>query len=871
MSTRLSPGDVKETIRAQPRPQSIIARPRVLARLLEAASYPVILIVAPAGFGKTTAIRQLLSTRSNAVLITTPPAANTLVGFIHAFARGCSSLIPTMSVPPDELPANASNAEPELELYSAWAIANLRDTECTIAIDDLQHTAGDDNISAFLVRVTGACGHDIQWILSSRIQGSVPWAHWQAYGNADARITADDLRMTQDEAYDLSKALNSPISSKQLATWVELTRGFPVPLTYAIRASARRGNVDSVTGDMRTLTFNFLADHLWQSLGNEDRAILELAALMPPANIRDYERSGDANVRRRLSSLCDDVAFLTLSADGVFSMHDLFREFVKQRTSLRGIDAHREVAQRAAASLFTSGRYVEALELLEEIGDRTDIMNVIERTPISLDNLEIAPRLIRATEDEPLNSMQLRTLVLQTDYWRRCGSAPKALRHAEELLKRIDATSPQLLCALRAIGGFTHFKSMERHRAWLNRMPEIIKRLEKPERIHGLACQANYYCRYSELHSEARRVLQDIAREMYDLDSKDRLDTQIVNASTFLGLNDITAAIQTSREAVDLATALGDLSDIARTQNILGLALYGMCEPEYASIADSMRDIVSKAGAWRFAQTSHWIPAEYYARLGDAIRARLALSLHDDVILFDETHTRRLGVIHRISTLVCELMDENYSHIVADFSRFSFPTNADESYHIAIVVSFAHAFLGNDDQAAHFLSQAKRFREETDSLWEQRGVFDVFNGEVLVLCLIGRWTQANRLAKLQSKSTHSPSFLYRALLLLTDGPPFAGVKDSFELCLGKPYMGLTALLAKRVIDKWSENQVRPMLTNTEMDILRLVGLGRSNKDIAAARTRSAETVKRQVASIYKKLGVENRTSAVAIARERGLL
>jgi DNA-binding NarL/FixJ family response regulator len=30
-------------------------------------------------------------------------------------------------------------------------------------------------------------------------------------------------------------------------------------------------------------------------------------------------------------------------------------------------------------------------------------------------------------------------------------------------------------------------------------------------------------------------------------------------------------------------------------------------------------------------------------------------------------------------------------------------------------------------------------------------------------------------------------------------------------------------------------------------------------------------VKRQVASLFRKLGVENRTSAVAIARERGLL
>ena len=47
--------------------------------------------------------------------------------------------------------------------------------------------------------------------------------------------------------------------------------------------------------------------------------------------------------------------------------------------------------------------------------------------------------------------------------------------------------------------------------------------------------------------------------------------------------------------------------------------------------------------------------------------------------------------------------------------------------------------------------------------------------------------------------------------------------------------------------------------------------GKSNKEIASVRKRSEETIKRQLSSLYKKLGVESRTSAVAVARERGLL
>ena len=151
MTTRLDAGEGKHPDNIRPRPQTVIDRPRVMKRLLEAAAYPIVLLVAPAGFGKTTAVRQLLTQCDNPILIATPPAATTLGRFVHAFARGCSPLFPAMSSPPNEFTAEPSNSEQQLELYSAWAIANLRNVECTIAIDDLQHTDGDVNIAEFLV------------------------------------------------------------------------------------------------------------------------------------------------------------------------------------------------------------------------------------------------------------------------------------------------------------------------------------------------------------------------------------------------------------------------------------------------------------------------------------------------------------------------------------------------------------------------------------------------------------------------------------------------------------------------------------------------------------------------------------------------
>jgi DNA-binding NarL/FixJ family response regulator len=60
-----------------------------------------------------------------------------------------------------------------------------------------------------------------------------------------------------------------------------------------------------------------------------------------------------------------------------------------------------------------------------------------------------------------------------------------------------------------------------------------------------------------------------------------------------------------------------------------------------------------------------------------------------------------------------------------------------------------------------------------------------------------------------------------------------------------------------------------VLTARQQDVLRLVGQGRSNKQIARDLALSENTVKIHVAAILRTLGAANRTEAVMLARERG--
>lgn len=61
------------------------------------------------------------------------------------------------------------------------------------------------------------------------------------------------------------------------------------------------------------------------------------------------------------------------------------------------------------------------------------------------------------------------------------------------------------------------------------------------------------------------------------------------------------------------------------------------------------------------------------------------------------------------------------------------------------------------------------------------------------------------------------------------------------------------------------------LTDKELEILQLMAAGYSNKEIANALFKSEGTVKNQCSTILSKLGVRDRTRAVLLALEHGLL
>jgi DNA-binding NarL/FixJ family response regulator len=74
-----------------------------------------------------------------------------------------------------------------------------------------------------------------------------------------------------------------------------------------------------------------------------------------------------------------------------------------------------------------------------------------------------------------------------------------------------------------------------------------------------------------------------------------------------------------------------------------------------------------------------------------------------------------------------------------------------------------------------------------------------------------------------------------------------------------------------VAEKLAERMGGPALTSRELEVLKRIVAGRSNKEIASDLNISEATVKTHINSILSKLGVNDRTQAATTALQRGIV
>lgn len=104
--------------------------------------------------------------------------------------------------------------------------------------------------------------------------------------------------------------------------------------------------------------------------------------------------------------------------------------------------------------------------------------------------------------------------------------------------------------------------------------------------------------------------------------------------------------------------------------------------------------------------------------------------------------------------------------------------------------------------------------------------------------------------------------------LLKDVPHEELFRALRSVARGERY--LAPIVTARLMAQWQQ-PARTVLTERESEVLRCVAQGAANKEIGAMLGISEPTVKAHLVHVFEKLGVENRTAAVRIGRERGAI
>jgi DNA-binding NarL/FixJ family response regulator len=101
--------------------------------------------------------------------------------------------------------------------------------------------------------------------------------------------------------------------------------------------------------------------------------------------------------------------------------------------------------------------------------------------------------------------------------------------------------------------------------------------------------------------------------------------------------------------------------------------------------------------------------------------------------------------------------------------------------------------------------------------------------------------------------------------LLKDVTPTDLVQCIREVHAGKTW------IAPTVAAKLAERLKRVQLTMRELEVLKLIAKGQANKEIGRELCIAESTVKLHVNSLFEKLAVTNRTEAMRVGLERGLI
>lgn len=372
-----------------------VARSDLLARTLEQAPMArLVLLQAPAGFGKTTLLVQL------AAMLTASPQDDIVWVSLDAqdndphrlFASLFEALAPLdlpWEVPPDAVLAQLQDASAAARtaLGSLMAALGARpDRRISLVLDDLHHI---DNAAALqlLDTLIARAPPELCVFIGTRVVPPLSLARWRAEGEL-LELGLQELQFTLPDVQTLCRLRGlQDLPDPLVHAALERTRGWAAGLQLVLASSTHARGAGTAPPVLSGPTaqrhlFDYLAHEVLAELPPLLQQFLLHTSVLPelsPALCQAV--TGRVDATAVLDSLYARQLFLTALDEvvPVLRFHDLFRDFLRAELERREPGLARELHARAAAAepsaeravphWLAAGRWAQALGCLRQMAD----------------------------------------------------------------------------------------------------------------------------------------------------------------------------------------------------------------------------------------------------------------------------------------------------------------------------------------------------------------------------------------------------------------------------------------------------------------------------------------------------------------------
>ena len=865
-----------------PPPDTIVARTFLHRRLNDGANRKLTLVSAPAGFGKSTVVSSWLADRQNGTAWLSLEAEDNDPGTFWRYVLAALQTVePGFGHDAKQIIGSPQVVNPQPALVSMLNEISANAFAFTLVLDDyhvIESPEVHDSLSFFLEHLPPT----MHIFLLTRIDPPLPLGRLRAYGDL-IEIRAADLQFSFDETVDfLDRVMNLDLDREQITTLERRTEGWVVGLKLAglslQRQQDRSAFIDAFSGSHQYI-LEYLTEEVLQTLSDSQRAFLLRTSILDSFCVPLCEIvTGDSASAKIIDELIADNLFvIPLDQSGEwFRYHHLFTQMLQALLQRDCGDEIPGLHLRAAAWYREAGHLAQAAEHVFRSGD-----------------LEQAKKYVVDNWNDMLHLGGVATVL-------------KWVKRLPDEMARDDVYLALANCWARYLSGRTLLMAL-----YVEYAEAAFERLTDQEALsgkqHGFVGAQVYLMRSALLLSQGQFAesvgYAEHAVEIVppDIGIAAGPAWNLLGAARF-GAGDAEGGIEAYQTGMDIAYAAKNyLSAFAAVfWSTIYLIRQGRLMEAYEqcsrAIERANQDGANRVPAFGLLYVALALITLERNQLNEACELVEKGGGFSEGLRYGRTIRARLNLaLGEVETAIAML--EDVERIVLA---------AGEPHAIAemhLEWARLHIQLGNMDEVrARFqvLNQIDPLqlahpllRYSVDWL---SAYIDWLDGEhESALETINHAIERAREAR--SDGELLQLLTLKAIILDSNGKPTSSIlEEAFSIGIAQEYRRTWLDAGKAIIpllrkfrsndpsiqsyidaimsmcEKTCGQDEPPMiLTEREMDIMRLIGKGYSNPDIAKELVVTLNTVKKHTSNIYSKLGVASRTQAIAKMQELNLL